>query len=304
MAEKRVLEIEDAAATLESQRQEKRSLDEKRKATQQAGNHTRTARMTLKEAREARHRFENANKSVVDFSVLTLVAAAIAVGVIPAVFLVDVAIFSASADYLSRLAFPDNDVVANIARVLIPGVVLALDYWIGSHVWQARQAARREPTLGGDYRRWLFVASLFVILMPVFAGTAAIAAVLSAADGSLRQLLSGEGIAATIFALVAHSGIILGSKAINDGFAYMVLRVTLWGFKAKEVTYGSAATLNENRCVELFQDYWTALEAYNREFDEQERPCPFDEFTAELINSRMGRRLVEVVEEADAKVRS
>jgi hypothetical protein len=54
-----------------------------------------------------------------------------------------------------------------------------------------------------------------------------------------------------------------------------------------------AAAQNEADCVQKFREYWTDLRRFNKTFDENELPGPFDEFTMNLVNSKMGRSFVD-----------
>ncbi|MFA5911095.1 MAG: hypothetical protein WC815_20160 [Vicinamibacterales bacterium] len=277
----------------ESRRQQQLTLKRKAEKTQEAGDGARGNRQMETAKRNERHRYEGANQELANPSALDWVEAALVVVVGGAVYFIDLSIFAASADYFSKLAFPASEAARNFMRMLVPALVLVVDVGIGIGFWRARRALLRDPRTRPMYRRWAFAACTFVLLMPIFASASALAAVLAARQLAIQQLLTAQGVATALLALIAHGGILLGAERIEKALAFFRYRREHARLTNAEVVFRDAAELNESDCWKGFQDYYGDLVAFNQEFGQNLKPGPFDKFTTDLINQRIGWEVVE-----------
>jgi hypothetical protein len=268
-------------------------LSQQSSLVQISGNLAERNRISRDAATRSRQELEKDNAEFATVSMKRRIGYYMTPVAIGSVYGIDVSLFGPSADYFATQAFPDVQLLSIAARAALPAIIVGVDLWVGTGYWRAYHTVKRQPETASSYRRWRAAAATFVGVMPLFASSATIGQAMAVGHlPGLRELIATQGLGTLILALVTHAGILLGAEWIKEALGYFRFQRARRTAVAQEGAYAHAEKVNAEECVRLFQNYWHELRSFNRDFDESERPGPFDRFTMTLINERMGRDMV------------
>jgi len=267
---------------------------------QAACDRSRINRAQAETERARRHRLERENRALANAGTMGWIEGLIAAAICLAVYFIDLSVFSSSADYFGRLVAPTSAIIRNIVRGLIPALVIMFDIWIGIGFWRARRDLQRDPRTRPNFVRWSALAVAFVLLMPLFATGAALASLMTARSDALRQILTAQGLGTAVLALVCHAGILLGAERIERALALFRFRREQAAKLAAETAFQDSAEFNANEAFAAFLEYYDDLQAFNADFGMSLKPGPFDKFTTDLINERLGKELVQALDATSA----
>jgi hypothetical protein len=194
------------------------------------------------------------------------------------IYVIDVLLFGASAQYIASLLGSESDLWAALAKFVVPAAFLGIEVLIALQIETSRQEARFAFGSALARRGWIALGVLVALVMPLAAKATAESASIVAESDTPVMMLAVLG----IISFSAHVLVLFGGRLAQESKTYFAFAFVR-GFhdvrangSAREAA-SSLASLNS-----MFIGYVHAWRAHNARFPAQPSG-PFDREVVELL---------------------
>lgn len=278
----------------EAQRRRRRQLDQCLPETHRAAHRADQWRSTHQETTTRREQLEDAHPELIDLNGRQVVGYLLLVLMLGALYLVDLLVFSPTAEYLARTFLSGHPWLQTVARFLIPLCILLIELGLASKLYFAREEAARAGSRGASYWFWFLLALLFALVMPTLVIATQMAAHVETVSERMEIIYGWQMVALVILTFVTHLLVIFGGRPSHDAKTYLLYRHRHRSL-SRAIRQQDAGFEREAQNATLsFSTYLRTLNAYN-DATPQARvtPGPFDAVTRHLINERYGYEVIQ-----------
>lgn len=197
------------------------------------------------------------------------------------IYVIDVLLFGASAQYIASLLGSESALWATLAKFVVPASFLGIEVLIALQIEKSRHDARFAFGSGAARRGWIALGVLVALVMPLAAKATAESASVVADGDTPAMMLAVLG----IISFSAHVLVLFGGRLAQEAKTYFAFAFVR-GFHevranrcAREAA-SALASLNS-----LFIAYVHAWRAHNARFPAQPSG-PFDREVVELLQQQ------------------
>ncbi len=207
-----------------------------------------------------------------------------------AVYVIDVVLFAAVAEYFAKQSFAGSPFLAGLSRFLIPAAIVVIEMVLSIQ----RDAAYRESLegFGNRGRLWAWTAaSVFcTLVMP-----AAVIAIFLAGEGSdftpwisIPLLITLAGLS-----LVCHILMLFGGRLAMESKSYVSFRLQQSSLQNRIRQSNRVYATHSQGAADRFAAYLQDLNAHNGAFPNARiEPGPFDKDTRQVVNDVYGYEVI------------
>lgn len=207
-----------------------------------------------------------------------------------AVYVIDVVLFAAVAEYFAKQSFAGSPFLAGMTRFLIPAAIVVIEMVLSMQ----RDAAYRESLEGfasrGRFWAWTAASIFCSLVMP-----AAVIAIFLSAEGSdftpwisIPLLITLAGLS-----LVCHVLMLFGGRLAMEGKSYLTFRMQQSSLQNRIRQHSRTYATHSQASADRFAAYLQDLNAYNATFTNARIEAgPFDKDTREVVNDVYGYEVI------------
>lgn len=242
-------------------------------------------RQDSQKANEDLHRVELENSKYVTLSSTKKFRYYVAMVVLLAVYVIDTLLFGGVATMLAKSAFPNNDVMNYVVKIVTPLAFLTVEIYLALLIFEEKRPGVQQASGKKRINPWIIVGVIFALVMPALIISSHPDTVrLVNSSESLATLLSARLVGLTLVAFTVHAVVIFSGGYATEAKAFFLYRG-----EHKRLT-NTIQKLNR-----AFEQYWQSvlgnynaysleLEAYNQQFPQtQISPLNFDGITRDFI---------------------
>lgn len=207
-----------------------------------------------------------------------------------AVYVVDVVLFAAVAEYFAKQSFAGSPFLAGLTRFLIPATIVIIELALSIQ----RDAAYREYLEGfgnrGRFWAWTAASVFCTLVMP-----AAVIAIFLAGEGSDFSAWISVPLLITLagLSLVCHVLMLFGGRLALESKSYLSFRLQLSSLQNRIRQTNQVYATHSQAAADRFAAYLQDLNAYNPAFPTARiEPGPFDKDTREVVNDVYGYEVI------------
>lgn len=188
------------------------------------------------------------------------------------IYLLDVLLFGASAEYIVSLLSGELGFFAKLAKYAVPAVFLGIEILIASKIEAARHEERFEHGSVTAKRLWFAAGVVMALVMPLAARATAESAGVLTGSGAPTLMIVILG----IISLIAHVLVLFGGRVMHEAKTYLAF-VALRGYherraRSAERLAGRLRAAANNRVIQYFHD----LRLHNERYSTSLAAGPFD----------------------------
>lgn len=226
----------------------------------------------------ARRSFQETHGSVGRVTLMKVVEYATFIFGLCCIYVIDVLLFGASAQYIASLLGSESGLWASVAKFVVPAAFLGIEVLIALQIDRSRHEARFAFGSSHARRGWIVLGVLVALVMPLAAKATAESASIVAGDDTPVMMLA----VLSIISFSAHVLVLFGGRLAQESKTYFAFACgrSIHDMRANSRARETASALASlNR---MFIAYVHAWREHNARFPAQPSG-PFDREVADLL---------------------